>query len=529
MAGENEMKNRGVNFFGHIRNWYEVHSLEDNKRLTVDMMSNGFNDYWIYLERKLFSNFLDDRVSDDNGRWFWWKLKELAKFAHGLGMKVTVLDDVNVVFVDQQEDPELAELIADPRRPWGTKSTKNRRFTFCPSKPKARELILKSHEELYRDFPIIDAVVYWPYDPGGCGCEDCDPWPETFVTLVREIVAGLHKHHPEAAVYLSAWDMSDEQVDMMVGILREDQSGMFQGIIDKEWLLLDIAEGRQSKRWEKLPDRYERIPYIDLCQIGAWGWHCFTANPYPTRYEAMFKAMRNGGIGSYSSYSEDIHDDINKYIIAGLGKSADKTARELMREYAVRYFQAAVGDDLYEAICMMEDEYTNKLKSPWEQEPIMNLESARKMWSLVKDIEGRIPGYAAESWRWQVLSTRAEISLLLNEIGDLDKTKARIESLFQTVLEASTAEEAHDLLQQADNLILNKRSKLELLKDTIDSFRTDVLEEPGYRTFRVRSALPSYYDWLKMLVEAEETVALATRIFLSGIQSAIRDRLLPPD
>ena len=97
------------------------------------------------------------------------------------------------------------------------------------------------------------------------------------------------------------------------------------------------------------------------------------------------------------------------------------------------------------------------------------------------------------------------------------------------MLEATIAEQAHDLLQQADNLIQHKRRKLELLKDTINSFRTDVLEEPGYRTFRVHSALPSYYDWLKMLVEAEETVALATRIFLSGIQGAIRDRLPASD
>ena len=52
MAYEGRMETRGVNFWAHIRNWYEVHSLEDNKRLLEDVASYGFNDFWITLDRR---------------------------------------------------------------------------------------------------------------------------------------------------------------------------------------------------------------------------------------------------------------------------------------------------------------------------------------------------------------------------------------------------------------------------------------------------------------------------------------------
>ena len=124
-----------------------------------------------------------------------------------------------------------------------------------------------------------------------------------------------------------------------------------------------------------------------------------------------------------------------------------------------------------------------------------------------------------------MIAVRAEIGLLLNEIGDLDQAKAAIEALFSRVLEVKTAEEAHDLLRQAENFIEGKKRLLEQLKCTVETLRSEVLREPGFRTIRVHSALRNYYDWQKMMIEHEETIALATRNFVNGIQNVIRERL----
>ena len=42
---------RGVSFLAHIKNWYEVHALEDNQQLISEMAGMGFNGLWITFER----------------------------------------------------------------------------------------------------------------------------------------------------------------------------------------------------------------------------------------------------------------------------------------------------------------------------------------------------------------------------------------------------------------------------------------------------------------------------------------------
>ncbi len=51
MAVDGAMPMRGVNFWAHIRNWYEVHSLEDNRCLVEDMAGMGLNDLLRPLQR----------------------------------------------------------------------------------------------------------------------------------------------------------------------------------------------------------------------------------------------------------------------------------------------------------------------------------------------------------------------------------------------------------------------------------------------------------------------------------------------
>jgi hypothetical protein len=510
MASQEAFKWRGVNFWAHIKNWYEVHSLEDNLSLVKDMAAKGFNDLWITFERGLVMNYLDPEIADDYSTQFWHKLRELSKGAHEAGMRVTVLDEINTVFIDQYRNPVGSQYVAEGPK---TFPSLKRPYQFCPSIPEAREIILKDHEESFKNFPVIDALVLWPYDNGGCGCDRCHPWPKTFFELSKVVAEKLRVIHPGAEVYLSTWDMTDEEKCLLTELLKGDEVRTFQGIVDKEWMLLDMEEEHPVDYWTKigLPQDYLRVPYIDLCQIGAWGWNCFTANPHPARFEKMLKAMRAAGITQYSSYSEDVHDDINKYLLAHLGLSSKRTSHELISEYCLNYFQASVGEDVFKAACMMEDEFTNKFKSPWVQKPIFDKDKAAEMLNTLQSVEKRLPAYAINHWRWQVIIARAEISWLLNEIGDKETIKVEIEGLFKQVQTLDRVEEAKDLLRKVLVVIKEKQAQIFELRDLIEDFRNNVLEEPDDRTVNVLSALPSYYSWLKFLMKYEEVTMMAYR------------------
>jgi len=516
---EGPMEMRAINFWGHIKNWYEVHSLEDNRRLMEEMALWGFNDITLIFERGGFRNYLNVEASDENSNEFWWKTKELAKAAHELGMKVSMIDSVNTVFIDQYSDPEIGKFRAEEWRPGfeGKHMPAISPYVLCPSKPKAREIMMKNQETSYKEFPVVDTLFAWPYDVGGCGCDECHPWPKTFVGLAREMADKLHKYHPKASVYLSLWDMTDKEVSMVVNYLREDKPDWVQGILEKEWKLISIENEGLTERWRKanLPEKYRKGAFIDLCQIGGWGWHVFTANPYPARFEKMFTEMRKEGIVDFSCYSEDLHDDINKYLAAKLSVSPKKGAKDLIKDYCYKYFGAAVGDDIYEVCCWMEDERTNKFASPWMQGPVWDKDAANKTLSILKDVEKRIPRYCIESFRWQVLVKRAEISVLLNEIGNLDEFKANIKSLVQEALAKPSTKEAKDQIRNIGTRVSEKQKLLTCLNETIRSFKVDTLEEPEDRTITVLSAFPQYYTWMKTLIQMEEPVtsAMSTNTF----------------
>jgi hypothetical protein len=95
MDSEKPMTMRGVNFWPHGRNWYEMHSLADNQRLLEDIASMGFSDFCTTFERWHLRNYLDERAADHTSRELWRTLRELGRRAHDLGMTVTALDSLH--------------------------------------------------------------------------------------------------------------------------------------------------------------------------------------------------------------------------------------------------------------------------------------------------------------------------------------------------------------------------------------------------------------------------------------------------
>jgi len=296
--------------------------------------------------------------------------------------------------------------------------------------------------------------------------------------------------------------------------------------------LVDIEDENPVDYWTKigLPADYLRIPYIDLCQIGRWGWQCFTANPYPARFEKLLTTLRKAGITQYGAYSEDIHDDINKFLLARLGISSKRSASQLIDEYCMQYFRAGVGREVYKVACMMEEERTNKFKSPWVQEVIWDKEKAHEMLAILQEMEDRLPTYVVEGWRWQVLIKRAEISWLINDLGQMDDFQTSMRKLMDDVATCVRVEEAKDIIQKASLLIEGKRKIIEMLMNLIEDFRNEVLQEPMDRGVNIHGVFESisgsYFAWQKMLLEYEETIFISGRGgMIKRIQKAFKEGL----
>ena len=84
-------------------------------------------------------------------------------------------------------------------REWGADGGRSSKYA-CPSVPEAHEALLGMFETMFRDGPDYDYFTTNSGDVGGCRCDRCMPWGGTYIKLVDEIAALLHKYHPNTKV-----------------------------------------------------------------------------------------------------------------------------------------------------------------------------------------------------------------------------------------------------------------------------------------------------------------------------------------
>ena len=70
--------------------------------------------------------------------------------------------------------------------------------------------MLKKCEDRFKSSPIYDLVEFYGGDGGGCECDKCNPYGLTFIKLVEEMSAIIHKYHPESRIYFTNQKFDNE-------------------------------------------------------------------------------------------------------------------------------------------------------------------------------------------------------------------------------------------------------------------------------------------------------------------------------
>jgi len=123
-------------------------------------------------------------------------LEQISRYCRERGMEFHVVACANVVHPSYLKDsPEL-------------KGEGGKGSTVCPSKPGGTELLLRAKSEaINRIKNLIDGVVFYGYDPGGCDCEQCGgmhkDYYRTYMRLMNcysEMVRGIDPRIKVSAV-----------------------------------------------------------------------------------------------------------------------------------------------------------------------------------------------------------------------------------------------------------------------------------------------------------------------------------------
>ncbi len=261
---------------------------------------------------------------------------------------------------------------------------------------KKRAEHLAKHEALFRECPRLDAIFFPGGDPG-------DNAPELVMSYLADLSRLLAHSHPRAKIWLSMQGFEQPQVDFVHHWINEQMPDWLGGLVAGP-SSPPIPETRA-----RLPRRYGLRDYPDIthtvrCQYPvAWWDPAFhltlgreSANPRPAFYKLIqdyFGPYTSGFI----SYSDGVHDDVNKAVWSRLGWEPDADPRGIALEYARCFFGTAVAESAADGILALEKNWDG---------PLAENGSVAATLALWQQLERKAPDLRG-NWRWQLCLLRA--------------------------------------------------------------------------------------------------------------------------
>jgi len=295
---------------------------------------------------------------------------------------------------------------------------------------KQRQDLLDKYETLFKECPRFDDVFFPGGDPG-------DNHPSEVLPFLEEMTSILHKYHPRAGMWISLQGFDKEKVDYFFKYLEEKSPDWLTGVANGP-SSPPIAEERQ-----RLPKKYKLRSYPDLthtvrCQFPVKKWDQAFAltegrectNPQPLYYAEVHNHDAPFTDG-FISYSDGVHDDVNKIVWSQMAWNTKNDVRNVVVEYCSFFFGSGIANEAADGILALEQNWVG---------PITGNALIGKTLAQWKKLEAENPQLAG-NWRWQQLVMRAYYDAYIQE-----------RLAYEKKLEA----EANDMLANAKTLGADK-------------------------------------------------------------------------
>lgn len=249
--------------------------------------------------------------------------------------------------------------------------------------PETRAAELAERERIFSSIPYLDAVLIPAGDPGELA-------PKRLFPVAEETARVLHNYHPKASVWLAP------QVFAPSGTWYED----FYAEVDKEpdWLYgLCFAPWERDTIQEmhaRLPEKYKsRIRhYPDITHslraqfaMPAWdrAFQIFEGREVNNTRPMAMKRIHNlhapYTVGSIT-YSEGIHDDVNKFVWSQQDWDDRQSAEGTVREYARYFIDPELEDELTRALFALEENW--EVRKPIAENTVVD--DTYRLWAALE-------------------------------------------------------------------------------------------------------------------------------------------------
>jgi hypothetical protein len=274
-----------------------------------------------------------------------------------------------------------------------------------------RAQMLARYDELFGDCKELTGIFFPGGDPGS------NP-PELVLPFLEDVAKRMRPVHPKARIWISLQWFTAPQIDFVYKYIGEKSPEWFAGLVAG-------PSGPPIPQTRlRLPKRYKLRLYPDIthnkiCQYQVPGWDQAYAltlgreaiNPRSAEFAAIHNRFTPYSDG-FISYSDGVHDDVNKTIWSGLSWDSGRSGRDLLVEYARVYFDPAVAEESADATLALEKNWRGPLIDNGAVE------------ATLRHLEERAPRLRSQ-WRWQMCQLRANYDARMFGAGSFMSRSSR--------------------------------------------------------------------------------------------------------
>ena len=416
---------RAIYLATHFNNYYEAAPIEEINRYIEHLGLWGYNTVIVHYPTWQFKD-----LQDPGARKWIERFTSVLAHAKQCGLRVGLLQ------VPNQGYKTTRKALRGVRVPGRRRG--NHGVNLCSSKPEARKLLIQLYDGLLDEFKNVglDYFIFWPYDEGGCACEQCWPWGgRGFLQISRDVTNQIRARFPRCKIVLSTWCFENENDGNPDG----EWIGLEKNLEnDKSWVDYIMADGHDDYFPKYLleqgvPGQLPLLNFPEISMFGMSPWGGYGTNPAPTHFQKLWDRIKHTAAGG-APYSEGIYDDMNKAIIAGFYWNPDQKATDSVREYLSFEFSPDVADDMLEVVRIFEQNHRRKRIK----------DSALHAFELVTKAETRLTQKVKNSWRWRIFSLRAIIDKELFERKGKREGQT-LKQAFDKLTRIYRAEDAHSM------------------------------------------------------------------------------------
>ena len=293
---------------------------------------------------------------------------ELSKLIHGYGLDVWLWY------------PNMAEDYGDPD-------------TFAQE--------MKEREDIFQAIPFLDGILIPAGDPG-------ELHPKQFFHVAEKMMGIAHTYHPQAKVYVAPQVFAPEK-DWYDTFYREvsREPAWLYGICYAPWIGDTLPEmvQRLPQKYRERIRHYPDITHTASSQFEVPLWDSMLAMvhgresccPRPMDMKTIHDLHAPYCIGSLT-YSEGIHDDVNKFVWTGLDVQPDQSPKALVRDYVRLLIDPEHVDEITDLIFALENNWKGSLAEH---------EAIETVFARFKELDAQLRPEVKSCYRYKMLFQRA--------------------------------------------------------------------------------------------------------------------------